>query len=58
MSDMLIVKSRVQEYIRDQGCSPTENALDELNEALKDKIEEATNRTEGNGRKRVKRVDI
>jgi histone H3/H4 len=56
--DMLLVKSRVQELIRDQGCSPSSEAIDELNGVIQDAVEEAAERTKANGRKRVKAADV
>ncbi len=56
--DMLLVKSRVQELIRDKGCSPSSEAIDELNGVIQDVVEEATERTKANGRKRVKAADV
>lgn len=58
MSDLLIVKSRVQDEIRDKGCSPTQDAINEINDRVKDTIKEATKRTKANSRKRVKPSDV
>lgn len=58
MSDLLIVKSRVQDEIRDRGCSPTQDAIEEINQQVESTIEEATERTKANSRKRVKPSDV
>jgi len=56
--EMLLVKSRVQELIRDQGCSPSSEAIEELNGVIQDVVKEAAERTKANGRKRVKAADV
>ncbi len=58
MSDMLLVKSRVQELIKEEGCSPTTEAIEKLNEEVQDTIERAAERTKENNRKRVKAKDV
>lgn len=56
--EMFLVKSRVQELIRDQGCNPSSEAIDELNDVIEDVVVEATERTKANKRKRVKAADV
>lgn len=56
--ELLLVKSRVQEMIRNQGCYPSPEALRELNDMVEEAVQKATERTKANGRKRVKSVDI
>ncbi len=56
--DMLLVKSRVQELIRDQGCSPSSEAIEELNGVVEEAVQEAAERTKANNRKRVKATDV
>ncbi len=59
-SDALIVKSKVRDYIKGNGCN-TAGALvdgDALNDAIKEILDKAIARAKANGRKTVQTKDI
>lgn len=59
-SDTLIVKSKIREYIKTQGCN-TSGALlngDKLNNIIKELLDKAITRTKANSRKTVQVKDL
>lgn len=56
----LIVKSKVREYIKSQGCNTSSGVLDgeTFNNIIKGMLDKAIARTKGNGRKTVQEKDL
>ncbi|MHA1148724.1 MAG: hypothetical protein ACTSR8_10810 [Promethearchaeota archaeon] len=59
-SDSLIVKSKVREYIKSNGCNTAGDLVDgdALNNAIKEILDKAVARAKANGRKTVQAKDI
>jgi len=55
-----IIKSKVREYIKGQGCNTSSGVVDgdTFNNIIKDLLDKAIVRTKGNGRKTVKSRDL
>ena len=56
--DMLVVASKVKDYIKSKGCMTASDTLSALSEKVYALLEEATNRTKGNKRSTVKPQDL
>lgn len=59
-SDTLIVKSKVREYIKSQGCNTSSDLVDgdSLNNVIKELLDKAIARAKANGRKTVQSKDM
>lgn len=55
-----VIKSKVREYIKDQGCNTSSGVVDgeALNNIIKNILDKALVRTIANGRKTVKTRDL
>ena len=56
--EMLVVGSKVKAYIKEKGCMTSGELLDALNEKVNRMLDEATERTKGNGRSTVRAHDL
>ena len=59
-AEVLIVKSKVREYIKSKGCNTSSDIVDgnALNDIIKAILDKAIARTTANGRKTVQPKDI
>lgn len=56
--DVLVVKSKVKEYIKGKDCNTASDLYDALSEEVKALLDKAVDRTKANGRKTVQSKDI
>ncbi len=56
--DVLVVASKVKSYIKDRNMNTSADAINQLSERVYTMLDEATARTQANGRKTVKPQDI
>ncbi|MBI2027105.1 MAG: hypothetical protein HYS98_04795 [Deltaproteobacteria bacterium] len=58
MAEILIVQSKVKDYIKSKGCNTSGNAADALSKAVTELLNKAIARCKANGRKTVSDKDI
>ena len=58
MAELLVVASKVKDYIKEKGFQTSATALDALSVKVKSLLDEATARAKDNGRSTVKDRDI
>ncbi|OGQ04148.1 MAG: hypothetical protein A2W61_04455 [Deltaproteobacteria bacterium RIFCSPLOWO2_01_44_7] len=56
--DVLVVQSKVKEYIKGKGCQTSATAIEALSKKVKDLLNEAVDRAKSNNRATVKDRDI
>ena len=56
--EMLIVGTKVKNYIKGKGVMSSADVLEALNAALYDLLDKAVERAQGNGRKTVQGKDV
>lgn len=56
--EILVVQSKVKEYIKGKGCQTSATAIDALSEKVKQLLNEAIERAKSNNRATVKDRDI
>ena len=56
--DVLVVQSKVKEYIKGKGCQTSATAIDALSIKVKQLLDEAVERAKSNNRATVKDRDI
>lgn len=56
--EMLLVASKTKNYIKEQGCMVSADALDELNERIYRLLDEAVRRTKENKRSTLRSHDF
>ncbi|MBI2609490.1 MAG: NFYB/HAP3 family transcription factor subunit [Deltaproteobacteria bacterium] len=58
MAEILVVQSKVKDYIKGKGCNTSGTAVDALSKAVADLLNKAIDRCKANGRKTVTEKDI
>lgn len=58
MSEVLVVQSKVKEYIKGKGCQTSADAIDALSKKVTDLLNDAVERAKSNGRSTVKDRDV
>ena len=58
MAEVLVVTSKVKEYIKAKGCQTSADVVDSLSKKIEGMLDEAVVRTKGNGRVTVKGYDV
>lgn len=56
--DILVVQSKVKEYIKSKGCQTAATAIDALSQKVKQVLTDAVERAKSNNRATVKDRDI
>ncbi|MFH1456991.1 MAG: hypothetical protein ABIF17_02640 [Patescibacteria group bacterium] len=56
--EMLVVGSKVKNYIKEKGCHTSSELLEGLSEEVSKMIDKAIARCQGNKRSTVKKVDL
>ncbi|MDP2599223.1 MAG: hypothetical protein Q8P84_00615 [Deltaproteobacteria bacterium] len=56
--DILVVQSKVKEFIKGKGCQTSATAIDALSNKVKELLNEAVERAKSNNRATVKDRDI
>ena len=56
--DILIVQSKVKEFVKGKGCQTSATAIEALSNKVKDLLNEAVERAKSNNRATVKDRDI
>ena len=56
--EILVVVSKVKDYIKEQGLQTSETAVESLSNAVRELIDKAIARAKDNGRQTVKDRDI
>ena len=56
--EVLVVASKIKAYVRDQGMNTSGDAINCLSEKVYTMLDEATARTNANGRKTLKPQDV
>jgi len=56
--DVLVVQSKVKEYIKGKGCQTSATAIEALSKRVKDLLNDAVERAKSNNRATVKDRDI
>lgn len=56
--DILVVQSKVKEYIKSKGCQTSATAIDALSQKVKQVLTDAVERAKSNNRATVKDRDI
>ncbi len=56
--DVLVVASKVREYVKSKGCNTSGEFIGELSNTVYDLIDKATNRAQGNNRKTIQSKDV
>ena len=56
--EVLVVASKVREYIKEKDCNTSGEFITELSEALYCLIDKAVNRAQENGRKTIQAKDV
>ncbi len=56
--EILVVQSKVKEYIKGKGCQTSATAIDALSNRVKDLLNDAVERAKSNNRATVKDRDI
>ncbi len=58
MADVLVVASKVKDYIKNKGCMTSSELADALSKKVEKILDEAIERTKGNKRSTVKGIDL
>jgi histone H3/H4 len=58
MTEVLVVQSKVKEYIKKKGCNTSGDAVDTLSQKVQALLDSAVTRCKDNGRKTVKPADL
>jgi len=58
MSEVLIVTSKVKDYIKGKKCQTSSEVVDALSKKVEKILDDAVARTKGNGRVTVKAYDL
>ena len=56
--EMLVVGTKVQNYVKEKGLMSAAELLDALNDSVYDLLDDAIERAQANGRKTVKGRDV
>jgi histone H3/H4 len=56
--EMLVVGTKVKNYVKEKGLMSAAELLDALNESVYDLLDDAIERAQANGRKTVKGRDV
>lgn len=56
--ELLVVVSKVKDYVKGKGLQTSETAVDALSEAVKELLDKAVKRAQDNGRQTIKDRDI
>jgi len=56
--EILVVVSKVKEYIKEKGLQTSETAVDSLSDAVRELLDKAVKRAQDNGRQTIKDRDI
>ncbi|PIU58409.1 MAG: hypothetical protein COS89_00560, partial [Deltaproteobacteria bacterium CG07_land_8_20_14_0_80_38_7] len=52
--EILVVVSKVKEYIKEKGLQTSETAVDSLSDAVRELLDKAVKRAQDNGRQTIK----
>jgi histone H3/H4 len=58
MADLLVVRSKVKEYVKGKKCRMSEEAVVAVSAAVKGLLDKAALRAKGNKRQTLKAVDL
>ncbi|MBI4211750.1 MAG: hypothetical protein HY540_03850 [Deltaproteobacteria bacterium] len=58
MSEVLVVISKVKEYVKEKGFQTSETAVEALSASVKELLDKAIARAKDNGRQTIKDRDI
>jgi histone H3/H4 len=58
MADVLIVGSKVKDYIKNKGLNSSGDLIDALSKKVEKLLDEAAERTKANGRKTMRPEDL
>ena len=58
MADLLVVRSKVKEYVKGKKCRMSEEAVVAVSAAVKGLLDKAAVRAKGNKRQTLKAVDL
>lgn len=58
MGDILVVNSKVKDYIKAEGCQTAGDVAEALSKYVQDALKTAVGRAKANGRKTVRGTDI
>jgi len=56
--EILVVVSKVKEYIKEKGLQTSETAVDSLSDEVRELLDKAVKRAQDNGRQTIKDRDI
>lgn len=56
--EILVVVSKVKDYVKEKGLQTSETAVEALSEAVKELLDKAVKRAQDNGRQTIKDRDI
>ena len=56
--DVLVVASKVREYVKSNGCNTSGEFIGELSNTVYELIDRAINRAQGNNRKTIQAKDV
>tara|TARA_Y100000294_G_C8298208_1_gene233639 strand:+ start:213 stop:392 length:180 start_codon:yes stop_codon:yes gene_type:complete len=57
-TETLVVVSKVKDYVKGKGLSTSETAVNALSEAVRDLLDKAIARAQGNSRQTIKDRDV
>ncbi len=58
MADVLVVQSKVKEFLKSKGCNTSSEVAASLSKAVADLLNKGVERCKANGRKTVKGTDL
>ena len=58
MADILVVNSKVKDFIKGEGCQTAGDVAEALSKYVQDALKSAVTRAKANGRKTVRGTDI
>lgn len=58
MADLLVVNSKVRDFIKASGCNTASDVADALSKHVEQTISKAVKRAKANGRKTVRGTDL
>ncbi|MFH1873925.1 MAG: hypothetical protein ABH859_01910 [Pseudomonadota bacterium] len=56
--ETLVVVSKVKEYVKEKGLQTSETAVEALSEAVRELLDKAVKRAQGNSRQTIKDRDV
>ncbi len=56
--ETLVVVSKVKEYVKEKGLQTSESAVEALSEAVRELLDKAVKRAQGNSRQTIKDRDV